>query len=493
MRPSTLLLTALALSPLVMSPGCEENCYEIEITPRQNRLDREITFYRKDVKALDDGAVQTIYVPMPEDELSKASAPYRRQLATSDPNIHRYSGTFVGHTPGDVGGAGYHKYVSTQMGSASLYMERFRGNDDLSGQLIRSFKAADRLTDMLLGWLRSEIAPYGTLNKYGRLMQFIDTKLRRDIKNLSVYMWTGKIRQAWETDGREDLAVRVLLYFCEREYLRPEQLPVLLRAVQAEGGGLNARALEIVRDIVASKAGLDPSGPLDEPLAFLATPESLVGSMNAYLRTTAEYRALMAKWQRDKRQSPDQAPSKAPEPTDALEMIVSDLIGIHPSGPGAASVSVKLNLTVKPVYTNAEKAENQPAVYQWSSAISGRTSDRTSGLPPVCYAVWAEPDEQFQKAHFGKIVFHDEDLVEYCLWHLGLGDSERRQWDEFARSLAPDQDLLKRLEAFRFDNEKTPDEGHKESPESHAAKIIARIAKSLEGSAEQTSPASPTP
>ena len=44
---------------------------------------------------------------------------------------HRFTGKFAGRTPDDVGGAGSYTHWETAFGSASAYVERFRGSDDL--------------------------------------------------------------------------------------------------------------------------------------------------------------------------------------------------------------------------------------------------------------------------------------------------------------------------------------------------------------------------
>jgi len=333
---------------------------------------------------------------------------------------------------------------------------------------------------MLLAWFRSEIAPYGTLGKYSRLMQFMDTQLRQDLKNVGVYIWTNQVKQAYGCGQEDDFHLRLLLYFVERKYLAPDELPALLRAVQSRRESFNEAMLALIRKLVVVKAGFDPSKPLDEPLAFLATPASLIDSLNVFLRTTPEYRALMAKWQRDKRQMPKDEPTEPPEPTDILEPILTDLIGTSFGWSDASSVTVKLHLPEAPVYTNTGPAEDQPGVYIWSSPLPERSPERQTGLPPFCYAIWAEADVEFQRRHFGRIVLEGKDLVQYCLWHAGLSESQRRQWDEFARSVTPAENLSQRLKAFRFEEENAPAEGQAEPFESHAETITSAIIKALE-------------
>jgi len=68
---------------------------------------------------------------------------------------------FSGRSPTAPGGRGRGRLLHAlhlAVGSASCYVERFRGNDDLEGDLARRRRGADELAGLLLGWLTSELS-----------------------------------------------------------------------------------------------------------------------------------------------------------------------------------------------------------------------------------------------------------------------------------------------------------------------------------------------
>lgn len=83
------------------------------------------------------------------------------------------------------------------------------------------------------------------------------------------------------------------------------------------------------------------------------------------------------------------------------------------------------------------------------------------GLPQIVYAVWDEPDDDWQTARFGSVVLRGDPLLQYCLWYHGLTASESGEWDAFVGALTPDAELGQALREFRFSDEpasRGPDE-----------------------------------
>jgi hypothetical protein len=104
------------------------------------------------------------------------------------------------------------------------YSERFRGSDDLEQQLAERRVFVDRLVDLMIGWLRSEMdkAP-----DVARVEAFLDESLRQDLRNAAVYAWMQPVIQV-ETDGdSSEIEHRLWLYLQERDYWRPADLPRL--------------------------------------------------------------------------------------------------------------------------------------------------------------------------------------------------------------------------------------------------------------------------
>ncbi len=75
-----------------------------------------------------------------------AMVPVIRSLSTV------FAGTFRKQTPADVGGAGRYSYFPNEMGNAWVYIERFRGDDDLENRLNQRRAAAKLCTQWI--WTR---------------------------------------------------------------------------------------------------------------------------------------------------------------------------------------------------------------------------------------------------------------------------------------------------------------------------------------------------
>ena len=93
-----------------------------------------------------------------EKEAARLNQSYPNYTTKKDGNttIHTWSGVFTGSMPSDFGGFGVYQAYSNPMGSASLYMERFSGTDDVYGLLEQSWQAIDVLVDHLVSWLDTQ-------------------------------------------------------------------------------------------------------------------------------------------------------------------------------------------------------------------------------------------------------------------------------------------------------------------------------------------------
>ena len=175
---------ALAVMALVVT-GCPRNEYIVQLKPQGNRIERTLVFYREDGVNTNTGAPN--YQPFDATELAAITALYPAQGLTNDGGRHVVRGEFTNELPDDVGGAGAYTNLTTSLGAAGFYVERFRGNDNLAGMTEQRFKAADRLADLFVGWSRMEL---GRERGYDTLRQFLDVDFRRDLKNLGEY-WLG--------------------------------------------------------------------------------------------------------------------------------------------------------------------------------------------------------------------------------------------------------------------------------------------------------------
>jgi hypothetical protein len=64
-----------------------------------------------------------------------------------------------------------------------------------------------------------------------------------------------------------------------------------------------------------------------------------------------------------------------------------------------------------------------------------------------------QADEEFQKAHLGKVLLTGDELTQYCLWRSGQDAQHGGEWDAFLARLKPGTGLKEKLDAFRFSGE----------------------------------------
>jgi hypothetical protein len=428
---------ALAAMALVVA-GCPRNQYIVQLKPRGNVIERTLVFYREDGVNTNTGAPQ--YQPFETGELAAITALYPAQGLTNDGERHIVRGEFTHALPDDVGGAGAYTNLTTSLGEAGFYVERFRGNDDLAGMTERCFKAADRLADLFIGWSRMEL---GREAGYDKLRQFLDVDFRRDLKNLGAYWWEGQLTGSYKTNADEEFAVRFGQYLFERGYFTIEEIPGLFRA--ASGDDPQALLRRIQR-LVAGKMGVPETEPVPASLAFLADETMMEKSFDKYLAGTDFYRARLKQWEEDKKLKPD---TKQPEPSEVANDAVGNLVGFDLFGQ-PDHLAVRLSLPASPVHSNGRWDEALKQVV-WETDIEDRTN--ASHFPFSCYASWAQADREYQNKHFGRVVLTGDELTQYCLWRSSQDKQAGGEWDAFVASLQPGSGLVKKLDAFRFPGE----------------------------------------
>ena len=113
-------------------------------------------------------------------------------------------------------------------------------------------------------------------------------------------------------------------------------------------------------------------------------------------------------------------------------------------------LTVRLRLPLAPTHTNGKWDEAGKQVV-WESDLEGRTN--SVRLPAFCYASWMGVDEEFQKAHLGKVILKGDEFLQYCLWRGGLDAQRGKEWDGLLAELQPGEKLQQKVEAFRFSGE----------------------------------------
>ena len=438
--PRNCLLLALAAMALVVT-GCPHNDYSVELKPQGDRIERTLIFYCADGVNTNTG--QPNYQSFDPAELAVIAALYPAGGLTNDGDRHVAHGEFTNQLPADVGGAGFYTHCTSTLGEAGFYAERFRGNDDLAGMTERRLQAADRLTDLILGWSKMEL---GTDSGYDRLRRFLDGDFRRDVKNLATYWWDGQLASAYQTNADEEFAVRFGQYLWERGYFTVGEIPALFDEMS---GNDSTALMHRIQRLVARQMGVPESAPIPVSLAFLADEAAMEKSFDQYLAGTALYRAKLAQWEADKKLKPD---AKPPAPDSVVDDALGELIPFDLFG-RTDHLSVRLSLASAPVHSNGRWDAARKQVV-WETDLAERTN--ATHIPFACYASWAQPDEVFQKAHFGKTVLVGDELTQYCLWRSRLEPRQGTEWDAFLSGLQPGAELVAKLGAFRFSGEAGP-------------------------------------
>ena len=112
-----------------MLVGCTTRHYELEMKPVDRKLRRKITTWAQ--------PTDNQKKPLADEELAKMAALYETDVPKDTGPEHSFSKTFSDQTPDDLGGAGTFTRWVTSLGSATSYLERVRGDDDIAASLER--------------------------------------------------------------------------------------------------------------------------------------------------------------------------------------------------------------------------------------------------------------------------------------------------------------------------------------------------------------------
>src|ERR1035437_2443998 len=427
---------ALAVMAIVVT-GCPQNDYTVQLKPHGNVSERTLAFYCADGVST-NGTPN--YQAFDAEELAAITALYPTNGLTNDGGRYVARGEFTNAMPDDVGGAGVYTNLVNSLGEAGFYVERFRGNDDLAGMSERRFKTAGQLTDLIVGWSQTEL---GREPGYEQLHQFLNVDLRRDLKNLSSYWWEGEMVNSYKTNASEEFAVRFGQYLFERGYFTIGEIPGMIGDISGHPQAL----LHRMQRLVARKMGVPDTEPVSASLVFLGDEAMLEKSFTNYLAGTDAYHAKLKQWEEDKKLNPD---AKQPEPSAVMGDAVENLVDFALLGGQPNHLAVQLSLPSPPTHSNGRWDAALKQVV-WKSDIFSRTN--ATHLPFSCYASWVQADEEFQKAHLGKVLLTGDELTQYCLWRSGQDAQHGGEWDAFLARLKPGTGLKEKLDAFRFSGE----------------------------------------
>jgi len=432
-----LLACPLGVLILALLTSCDHDVYDVFMQPLDTGFRRGVECRRIDL----DEQQREVLKPMPQEVLDHLAGLYEQPPPLSAARKFPFLREFAGSTPPDVGGAGYCRRWRSSLGSLGVYVERFRGSDDQAGLLENRQQAADRLRELLSGWLEARL---GKTAEWGQLSPFLTGPLRQDLRNLVLLVWAGDFAQgagyasaAGKTSGAT--LVRGLLFLAERGYLQAQDVPLWARAVADQGRSDRSLAplAPLIAAAVARRAGLAPdSGAIGALRRELEQPEMIAG-LEAWLRTTPEWQAASAA----------QTGAVTSAPVEILGQLALRAAGLDSDPTSSDELRLRLALPTEPFQANAtwDAAKGEAS---WETILPG-----PGGTPFLAYASWAEPDEEAQALRFGKAILRGEALGQYVLWVHGLSREDQAEWGAFLDRLRPAGEPAARVAEFRFDRE----------------------------------------
>jgi len=435
-------LSCLALCFVVLFAGCSQDHYEIEITPTEDGFERKVTCWSERVSE-DEHGNETVHIMQLDDEkLTALKKIYGDRLPDTPEGKQKFAARFKNNMPQDLGGAGSLTRFRSPMGEAVVYIERFRGEDDLHASINNRLNVVDEIVDITLGWLEKEV---GDTTDFAKLKRFADEDLRLDLKNVVLHAWIDDVAAQNDESAQAEFTFRMLQYFTQRGYVTVEDLPMLARA---EGSVTADEVIDLVKLIIARKMGVADGKPMPDCLKLFDDLEHLEVSLDEHVKDTDLYKRRLKKWNAE---NPDLPEDEMYRPTDAItEVVIEDVFNIQIMEP-VDDLTVRLVTGEEPVETNGEWDDKSGKVTFTESLSASRS------LPAFAYAMWATPNEEAQKPPFGKTLLTGGNLVEYVIWYEGLTEEEQELWNEFIAGCTPKKKaLIERVREFRFPHD--PDE-----------------------------------
>ncbi len=433
------LATRTCVGTALILSGCVVNEYDIEMQATGEGLERTLRVSK----------AESPEPQLTEAERNRIRDEYRQPELEKVESAYRYHGRFPRRLPNDIGGYGTHWRLVSPCGSATLYLERFRGNDDLVALQNQRQQAVQDAVNLLAGWLATETAGKPDSEQ---LLEFIRTTFRHDLQNISLYLLTADL---WTTSGdfnhlhESQISERIALYLLERDYVTQDDLPVLLRALWTQDV---AATLSFVNAVVVRKLKIDPASG-EQLLGFLNDRDVALQRLENYLRTTPDFEKLQGA-------RPEEERDRV-QPVDVLSQYL--MLAFLPAGflKGHDVVTARLTPPVAPFVTNGTSFDDPPTI-DWEFRIEPLSTAETGHaepsrqLPQLAFAGWAQPDVDYQRARFGKTVLDGQDLAQFNLWYHGLSAPEQQEWETFLASRRPGRQLISNMKAFRFASERGP-------------------------------------
>ncbi|WP_164101589.1 hypothetical protein [Candidatus Laterigemmans baculatus] len=427
LRPfGSLGLLLLVLAPLVLaSGGCGQSSYELRLVPQGESLSRTL-LYHDHRQAESEGDAHE-----PSAEATRLAKVYGGEVPKPVDGRFQYEGTFTGSMPDDIGGSGRFERKQTSLGSLCIYTERFRGSYELAQNLEARFAKVETLAQLLSHWVRTA-GKESPLRE--RAERMIEDELQRDLKDVVVLIIaTGETDRVQEA---QDLWMQLAQFAAERGYI---DLDLVLRGYA--GGESEAHTLALLRQAVVLKLQLQDESELLRVWPALATPESFEASLDEVVEATDVYT------QEVRRLTQAAGRDEKPSGSEVLAGLLMEILAIK-LFPGD-SLTVYLHCPHEPLSTNGVWMAEDERV-RWEMQLPGREPPVPAFPPDLCYAIWSEPDREYQQQHFGQVLFKGEPLAIYCSWRVSLKKEEAAEWDQFLETLSGGENLEAKVLQFQF-------------------------------------------
>jgi len=434
--------------------GCTQTTlvYDLKMKVEGGKLKRSIFCGQKNTSLFvrkEKGRKSHKAVPeFPETKLKQIASEYGL-AETPRPAVGKFifQGVFSENTPNDVGGGGRFFHGSTNLGSTTFYAERFVGNDNAASSIRDRFDAADEFAHFIDEWLKTKL---GEKAGWENIHQYVVGPMAEDIVNAGLFLWLPSAREnTWRQGSDEyeepngpDFVARLLLYFAERDYFSPNDVPGIYGALKSEGSEEQrfSAFFHSIREPLAKKLALPKNAPILDELGNMLSPEKSEESLRAFSK---HWKKSVAKGE----ETADREEVVSP-PEDIPSELLSRAVGIQSLfNLMHIELSAVFEADAAPFHTNGQWDEKKKQIV-WKGEVRDGAP-----LPSIAYAIWATPTVAAQQKHFGKVVLKDENLAQYVLWRESLSSEHKNKWEAFLASLGPDSDLPAAIASFSFSEE----------------------------------------
>ncbi|HEY3244262.1 MAG TPA: hypothetical protein VGM03_13025 [Phycisphaerae bacterium] len=403
--------------------GCERERFEVLMQRLPDgRVRRAITIWTEN----EDKVVATS-----DTVLARYRAIYGEPLVR---DAEKYTFATIINTdwPKDIRGDGAENHgsfsvLSSPMGKSAVYLERLPGMTSPRDLVRNQQQLADLTVRALAAYVQQQP---GLVRQCQPLVRFLDSELRADLENVALNSWLGHVGGAKD----DQVLLPTFSYLLEHGYADVGDVCAL---AEYDTQILLRRALRKIAAVLGTSVDALPP-----ELARLKDPKALRVALQQGLAAIG---------------SSDE---------ELAALMGGSLAGSGSSGDISGIVTWRFE--EKPVTTNGKRDELAGEL-RWTARGTA-----ASELPQVLLAVWAQPDEAFQQAHFGSVIL-SEHLPAFNAWFNSLSPAESARWEEFVATLHPDSDLDERLENFRFKPAPPQAENQEQQPQPDHAEFATHL------------------